>query len=187
MSRSMKFVGLDVHAIQTHAGVLDRDTGELGRRRLSGDPLVALPLLERLGSEAVAVYEAGPTGFGLARAACDRGLDVRVCAPGLIPRKSADRVKADARDAERLARLLAAGELSFVRVPEIAEEQLRALVRAREDLRGDLNRACQRLSDFLRRRGVRFEGPGNSWTIRHHRWLRRLAFEDRASEATFAD
>ena len=135
MAESMKFVGLDVHAKQTHAGVLDLDTGELRRRRLSGDPLVVLPLLELLGAETVAVYEAGPTGFGLARAARDRGLDVRVCAPGLIPRKPADRVKTDARDAERLARLLAAGELSFVRVPELAEEQLRDLVRAREDLR----------------------------------------------------
>ena len=187
MTESMRFVGLDVHANQTHAGILDLDSGELRRRRLSGDPLVALPLLELLGAETVAVYEAGPTGFGLARAARDRGLDVRVCAPGLIPRKPADRVKTDARDAERLARLLAAGELSFVRVPEIAEEQLRDLVRAREDLRGDLNRARQRLSHFLRRRGIRFEGPGNTWTIRHHRWLRRLEFEDRASKVTFAD
>lgn len=187
MPQSMKFVGLDVHANQTHAGVLDRDTGELRRRRLQGDPLVALALLERLGPNVRAVYEAGPTGFGLARAAAERGLEVRVCAPGLIPRKPADRVKTDARDAERLARLLAAGELSFVRVPTIAEEQLRDLVRAREDLRGDLNRARQRLSHFLRRRGLRFEGPGNTWTVAHHRWLRRLRFEDRASEATFAD
>src|SRR5919106_6310497 len=152
MAQSTHFVGLDVHANQTHAGILARETGELWRRRLSGDPLVALPLIEELGPGALAVYEAGPTGFGLARAAAERGVEVRVCAPGLIPRKPTDRVKTDARDAERLARLLAAGELSFVRIPTVAEEQLRDLVRAREDLRGDLNRARQRLSHFLRRR-----------------------------------
>lgn len=187
MPQSTHFVGLDVHANQTHAGVLVRGTGELRRRRIKGDPLVVLPFLERLGAGAVAVYEAGPTGFELARAAAERGLDVRVCAPGLIPRKPTDRVKTDARDAERLARLLAAGELSFVRVPSVPEEQLRDLVRAREDLRGDLNRARQRLSHFLRRRGRRFAGTGSNWTLAHRSWLRGLRFDDRASEATFVD
>jgi len=187
MTKVTKFVGLDVHAVQTHAGVLDLDTGELARCRLNGDPLVGLAFIEGLGGDVVAVYEAGPTGFGLARAAADRGLDVRVCAPGLIPRKPSDRVKTDARDAERLARLLAAGELSFVRIPAVDEEQLRDLVRAREDLRGDLNRARQRLSHFLRRRSLRFEGPGRSWTLAHRNWLRGLSFDDRASEVTFAD
>jgi transposase len=187
MAQITHFVGLDVHANQTHAGVLDPSTGELRRRRLSGDPLIALPFIEELGPGALAVYEAGPTGFGLARAAAARSLDVRVCAPGLIPKKPADRVKTDARDAERLARLLAAGELSFVRIPTVDEEQLRDLVRAREDLRGDLNRARQRLSHFLRRRSLRFGGPGKNWTQAHRRWLRGLSFDDRASEVTFAD
>jgi transposase len=187
MAQTTHFVGLDVHARQTHAGVLEPETGELWRRRLSGDPLVALPLIERLGPGALAVYEAGPTGFGLARAAAECGLDVRVCAPGLIPRKPADRVKTDARDAERLARLLAAGALSFVRVPTVPEERVRDLVRAREDLRGDLNRARQRLSHFLRRRGLRFDGPGKNWTRPHRRWLGALEFDDRASAVTFAD
>jgi transposase len=183
----MPRVGLDVHANQTHRAALDLATGELSRRRIDGPPERVLDDLTSIGPGLIAVYEAGPTGFGLARAGRGRGLDVRVCAPGLIPRKPADRVKTDARDAERLARLLAAGELSFVRVPDVAEEQLRDLVRAREDLRGDLNRARQRLSHFLRRRGIRFDGPGSTWTVRHHRWLRGLCFSDRASEATFAD
>jgi transposase len=187
MVQITQFVGLDVHASQTHAGVLDRETGELRRRRLQGDPLIAVSFIEKLGPGVLAVYEAGPTGFGLARVAAERGLEVRVCAPGLIPRKPTDRVKTDARDAERLARLLAAGELSFVRVPTVPEEQLRDLVRAREDLRGDLNRARQRLSHFLRRRGLRFGGPGKNWTHAHRAWLRRLEFSDRASEVTFAD
>ena len=69
-----------------------------------------------------AVYEAGPTGFGLARAARERGIDVRVAAPGSIPKGPGDRVKTDRRDAIRLARLLAAGELSFAFVPSVADE-----------------------------------------------------------------
>ncbi len=182
------FAGLDVHAVQTHAGVLDARTGELHRRRLRGEPVRAvIPFLEQLGPGVRAVYEAGPTGFALARAAAERGLDVRVCAPGLIPRKPSDRLKTDPRDAERLARLLAAGELSFVRVPAVAEEQVRDLVRAREDVRGDLNRARQRLSHFLRRRALGFPGPGQAWTRAHRSWLHSLAFADLASRAAFAD
>jgi transposase len=77
---------------------------------------------------------------------------VRVCAPGSVPRAPANRTKTDARDAERLARLLAAGDLSFARVPTIDEERFRDLVRAREDLRRDLMRARHRLSKFLLRR-----------------------------------
>ena len=187
MSQITPFVGLDVRAAQTHAGVLDPATGELSRRRLNGDPLVALDFLAGLGASVRAVYEAGPTGFALARAAAERGLDVRVCAPGLIPKRPTDRIKTDARDAERLARLLAAGELTLVRVPTLEEEQLRDLVRAREDLRGDLNRARQRLSHLLRRRGLRFTGPGANWTRAHRGWLRNLEFDDRATRVTFAD
>jgi transposase len=143
-------VGLDVHAEQTHVAVLELASGELSLRRVKGPPVGVLDVLASLGGRTCAVYEAGPSGFALARAAAERGLDVRVVAPSLIPRKSSDRVKTDRRDAVRLARLLAAGELRFVRVPSVEEERFRDLVRAREDLRCDLMRARHRLSCFLR-------------------------------------
>jgi transposase len=82
---------------------------------------------------------------------------------------------------------LAAGELSFVSVPTPQEERFRDLVRAREDLRGDLMRARHRLSKLLLRREVRFEGPGKNWTHRHRAWLDALAFNDPASQVTFTD
>lgn len=108
MADTMTRVGLDVHAKQTHAATLDLRTGELVRKRIQGPPERVLPYLAGHERSLIAVYEAGPTGFALARAAKDQGIDVRVAAPGLIPRGSRDRVKTDARDAERLARLLAA-------------------------------------------------------------------------------
>jgi transposase len=82
---------------------------------------------------------------------------------------------------------LAAGELVLVRVPEPAEEQMRDLVRAREDVRVDLMRARHRLSKFLLRREIVFPGPGRAWTGRHRDWLAGLRFDDPASEITFAD
>ncbi|MFI5004110.1 MAG: IS110 family transposase [Solirubrobacterales bacterium] len=143
--------------------------------------------LEGLGSGVRAVYEAGPTGFGLARAARERGVEVRVVAPGSIPKGSGDRVKTDRRDAIRLARLLAAGELSFVFVPSVEDEHFRDLIRAVEDIRGDLMRARHRLGKFLLRRGERYPGPGASWSAKHLRWLRALRFDDACSQATFVD
>jgi transposase len=178
-------VGLDVHARQTHAAVLHLDSGELGVSRLRMAPVEVVEVLERVGPGVVAVYEAGPTGFGLARAARERGIDVRVVAPGLIPKGSGDRVKTDRRDAIRLVRLLAAGELHFAFVPSVEDEAFRDLIRCIEDLRGDLMRARHRLSKFLLRRGHRYE-EGHAWTTRHTCWLRSLSFEG-CAQATFAD
>jgi transposase len=187
MTNTMPRVGLDVHANQTHLFALDLASGEVTRRRVAGPPEATLTHLEQFGPQLIAVYEAGPTGFGLARAAAERGLEVRVAASGLIPRGPGDRIKTDRRDAERLARLLAAGQLRFAYVPTIAEERFRDLLRCREDLRGDLMRARHRLSKFLMRNALRYTGPGNNWTESHRLWLGGLAFDDPATQSTFID
>ena len=187
MAHSVIFAGLDVHVAQAHAARLEAATGELSVTRLAGGSDAAVAWLRRLGPGVVAVYEAGPTGFGLARAARDAGIDLRVVTPGLVPKRPTDRVKTDRRDAVRLARLLAAGELSFARVPTLAEEAFRDLVRAREDIRVDLMRARHRLGKFLLRREVTYPGPGRAWTQAHMTWLSRLSFDDAVSQATLTD
>ncbi len=187
MAKAMTLVGLDVHARQTHAAVLDQATGELDVSKLRMAPEEVVSFLQRLEPPVRAVYAAGPTGFGLARVARECGIDVRVAAPGSIPKGAGDRVKTDRRDAVRLARLLAAGELSFAFVPSVADECFRDLVRCIEDVRGDLMRARHRLSKFLLRRGERYPGPGGAWTAKHLAWLRARAFADACSQATFVD
>src|SRR6516165_2451606 len=180
-------VGLDVHAKATIAAGLELDTGELRFRRINGPPRSAVNYLEQLPGPVMATYEAGPVGYGLAREAAARGIEVRVCAPGLIARKPGDRIKTDRRDAERLVRLLAAGDLSFVRIPTVQEEQFRDLARCREAARADLMRARHRLSKFLLRREIEYDGPGGSWSERHWKWLRNIEFKDHASQAVFND
>jgi transposase len=104
-------------------------------------------------------YEAGPTGYGLARALHTAGAGCVVAAPGKIERPAGDKVKTDQRDAERVLRLLMIDGLHPVRVPSSEEEALRDVVRAREAVRGDLMRARQRLSKLLLRHDVLYETP----------------------------
>src|SRR3984893_4422466 len=132
------------------------------------------------------VYEAGPTGYGLARRALAEGIEVGGGGPGKTQRP-ADRVKTDKRDAVRLARLLAAGEFVLVTIPSIEREQLRDLVRCREDIRADLMRARHRIGGFLLGREIYWEGPGEAWTRRHRSWLTSVRVADHASQATLAD
>lgn len=187
MHNHKTLVGLDVHARSTIPAALDLGSGEVTFGRLNGPPRSVVAYLEALPGPVLATYEAGPCGYGLAREAAGRGIEVRVCAPGSIPRKPGERVKTDRRDAERLVRSLLSGELSFVRVPSIEEEQFRDLARCREAARRDLMRARHRLSKFLLRRELEFPGPGSNWTAVHRRWLSSLAFADHPSRSVFDD
>ena len=169
MAKARSLVGLDVHATKIVAAVLDAETGELEFFRFSGDVSQAAGFCAGLPRPVRAAYEAGPTGYGLARELARRGVDCVVAAPSKIPRAAGDRVKTDRRDAELLVRLLLAGKLHPVRVPGLEEEALRDLVRAREAVRVDLMRARHRLSKLLLRHGVRFD-EGSAWTARHRAW-----------------
>ena len=84
-------------------------------------------------------------------------------------------------DAERLLRLLMIDGLHAVRVPSTGEEALRDLVRAREDIRGDLMRARHRMSKLLLRHDVRFDGTAGAWTTHHRAWLSRVDLGDRGA------
>lgn len=109
MSDGICLVGLDVHARRTAAAAVVLGSGEVFKAQLAGPPGVAIEWLRTLPGPVRAVYEAGPTGFGLAGAARMAGIGMMVCSPGAIPRQPGDRVKTDMRDALKLARLHAAG------------------------------------------------------------------------------
>ena len=95
------------------------------------------------------------------------------------------RVKTDRTDARNLARLHRAGELTAVRVPTPAEEALRDLVRAREDLKDDRRIARQRVKSFLLRYGKRQPTGSGRWGVRYELWLQALRFEEPAAQAAF--
>jgi transposase len=181
------WVGLDVHAAKVVACVVDAESGEMSVHRLSGDTAEVVAFCAGLAGPVRAAYEAGPTGFGLARALDGVGIGCVIAAPGKIERPAQDRVKTDRRDAERLVRLLMIDGLHPVRVPTVEEEALRDLVRAREDLRGDLMRARHRMGKLLLRHDVRYDGEGDNWTRRHRDWLSKIELPERGAQATLLD
>jgi transposase len=186
MAKAKTVVGLDVHATKIVAAVLDAETGEVQYFRMTADVSKAAGFCAGLPGPVRAAYEAGPTGYGLARELARRGVGCVVAAPSKIPRASGDRVKTDRRDAELLARLLLAGKLHAVRVPGPEEEALRDLVRAREGVRVDLMRCRHRLSKLLLRHGIRYE-DGGAWTDRHRQWLSAVVLEYAPAQTTLID
>jgi transposase len=122
-------------------------------------------------------YEAGPTGYGLYRQITGLGQACSVVAPSLIPKKPGDRVKTNRRDAVSLAKLLRAGELTAVWVPDEGHEAMRDLTRARETAVIDLRSKRQQVSAFLLRLGRHYPHKRQTWTKAHLNWLASQKFE----------
>lgn len=145
MKKKLLFVGLDVHAQNIGIALAEGAGGEARTYGTIPNDLHALEkVFARLrkahpGTELRVCYEAGPTGFVLARRLAQLKIHCTVVAPSLIPSRSGDRIKMDRRDALKLARLHRAGELTAVHVPEpwlkrdvVPPELLTALVAAED-------------------------------------------------------
>lgn len=122
------------------------------------------------------VYEAGPCGYGLCRTLRASGYPCEVIAPSLTPRKPGERVKTNRLDARRLGTYYRGGQLTPVRMPDEVQEALRDLLRARDDVRRNLQQSQQRLSGFLLRHGHHFN-EGSRWTRKHWAWVKAVQFE----------
>ena len=189
MTMGTTYAGMDAHARTIHVAVLRPGASGPEEWRGASAPRAVKRRARRLrrdaGGAVVACYEAGPTGFALQRQLEAEGIDCRVIAPALIPRRPGDRVKTDRRDARKLAELLRAELLTEVHPPTEDQEAVRDLCRAREAAVSDRTRARHRLSKLLLRKGVAYDG--RAWTQRHRRWLLTLRFEHPAAQAAFDD
>ena len=188
---STVFVGLDVakdrHAVAVAEAGREgevRYLGEIGADTTSVRRLVAR-LAKRHGKLHFC-YEAGPTGYGLYRTLTAMGHGCSVIAPSLMPRKPGDRIKTNRRDAVQLARLLRAGELTEVWVPDGAHEAMRDLLRLRDAAVNDVRRKRQGISSMMLRTGRVFEGK-TSWTRKHRQWLQRQRFDYPAQDLVLQD
>jgi transposase len=178
---------MDVHKNSISAATLAPGAERPVVDRVSSDDEAVRRLIGRFDApERVwSCYEAGPTGYELARTLRRARMHCEVIAPSLIPARPGDRIKTDRRDAARLALLFRAGQLSSVRVPTEAEEAVRDLCRARDDMVIDRTRSRHRLGKFLLRHGRVWRG-GDNWTLKHQAWIRAQHFDEKAMSMTFA-
>ena len=183
---SEAFIGID--AAKSRNAIAIAEAGREGEIRYLGEvdatPQSMRKVVARLAAKYQRLhfcYEAGPTGYGLYRQLTALGHDCIVVAPSLIPRKPGVRVKTNRRDAISLARLLRAGELTPVWVPDEPHEALRDLVRARDAAVADLRRKRQSVTSLMLRHGRIFPGK-TTWGARHARWLQELHFEHPAHQ-----
>jgi transposase len=185
-----KYIGLDVHKETIAVSVVEANGGEVRYvGEIANTPEAMEKLVRQLrkgGANLSFCYEAGPCGYGIHRQLTDLGWECQVVAPSLIPKKAGDRVKTDRRDSLSLARLHRAGELTAVWVPDGAQEGLRDLTRAREDMKQLQRQAKQRLLAFLLRHGRRYDGKSH-WTQAHYRWLEQAKFNQPVQQIVFQE
>jgi transposase len=132
-------------------------------------------------------YEAGPTGYGVHRQITKLGHECMVAAPSLIPKKPGDRVKTNRRDAFCLVKLLRAGELTAVWVPDQAHEAMRDLTRARETAMLDLRSKRQQITAFLLRQGRHYPAGKTTWSKAHLSWLSTQPFDHAQQRLVFEE
>jgi transposase len=179
MSDAQIFIGLDVH--KDTVAIAVAEDGRTGEVRFVGnfknDPptiISQIKRLERRHGRAECAYEAGPSAYTLYRKLLASGIACIVVAPSRIP-ACKGRVKNDHRDALALARLLRAGDLVKVWVPDTTHEAMRDLVRARQASSFDVRKARQRVQSYLLLRDRQY--PGKSWTAKHRIWLANQSFD----------
>lgn len=181
MTNNTVFIGLDTHK-ETIAVALAEE-GRSGEIRYFGqirnEPAAVLKLVKNLAGKYGKLffcYEAGPCGYGLQRQIAGLGHDCVVIAPSNTPTKKGIRIKNDRRDAQELARLHRAGDLTPIWVPDEAHEAIRDLVRSRITAMEMLKRYRQHLQSFLLRHGRIFSGKTH-WTKTHLHWIRSQRFD----------
>jgi len=185
------FVGIDTSKLRNAVALAEggrssevRYLGEIDTADAATRKLVAK--LAAKYDKVTFCYEAGPTGYGLYRLIKSLGHNCIVVAPSLIPSKPGDRVKTNRRDALNLARLLRAGELTAVWVPDEHHEAIRDLSRAREAAVDDLKGKRQQVSSLLLRLGLHYPGK-KTWGKAHRNWLASQKIAHREQRFVFEE
>ena len=173
---SEAFIGIDTSKSRNAVAIAEggrggevRFLGEFPTTEAATGKLVAK--LASRNDKLTFCYEAGPTGYGLYRLITSLGHECVVVAPSLTPKKPGERVKTNRRDAVSLARLSRAGEITAVWVPDERHEAMRALSRARQAAKKDLQGKRQQIASLLLRLGRHYPGK-KTWGPAHMKRLR---------------
>lgn len=134
-----------------------------------------------------AVYEAGYFGYGAYDKLTQLGIETIVVNPSDIPTTDKEKVnKTDKRDSHKLALGLKSGYLTSIYIPKQKDQELRGLVRRREQLIQTQTRVKNRIKSFLRLNSIdypnRFSKSGSYWSRAFITWLKEIEFKTSAAK-----
>jgi transposase len=167
------YIGLDVHKnnwkvnsrlkdVDLLSFSQDPDAKALGRYFRKNYP----------GAKISVVYEAGFCGFGIQRSLTEQEINCIVVNAADVPCSDKERKrKDDKRDARKLSRELAEGNLKGIYIPDIEKEQARALSRQRFRLVQDQTRCKNRIKHLLMFNGL--QGV-QRWSMRYVKELETI-------------
>lgn len=159
------YVGLDVHKRSIHCTV--RVNGQLvATLVMPNDPDAVISTLKPLepGMQKI-VYEAGPTGYTLARALQKIRWPVEVIAAGKTPKEANKGSKSDGLDCKKLAEFAEKNLLKKVAIPTEQEEADRQLTRLRDHLKKKDKRVKQQIKSLLLQHGIKEPAGLKHWSI----------------------
>jgi transposase len=143
------WVGIDVHKNSLHVALKRQDGWSTSFVTSPNYQALVEKIKSLAPNTALIAYEAGPTGFALARFLEKAGMPVIVVAPSKTPRPVTRGAKTDSLDCRMLADFAAKDMLFGISIPTEEEEAQRSLVRRRHDLAESLRRAKQRIRSHL--------------------------------------
>jgi len=139
------WMGMDVHKRSYYIALMRTD-GVIHTWSAPADPLKLLSSISKFKTKILGIcYEAGPTGFSLARTLQAAKIPTIVAAPNKIPRPASPGSKTDKLDCTKLAIYASKGLLKPIAIPSIKNESERALIRRRHQLTDEIRRCKQRI------------------------------------------
>jgi len=174
-------VGLDVHKRSYHVAIYSSTPGRGLVARWVQPPdfqVLHKTLFSLKSSVEQVVYEAGPTGFSLARTLQKEGYSVKVIAPGHTPTARVQESKSDGLDCVRLAEFSVKDLLKYVYIPTEEEDGARQVSRHRDAAVRKVARLKCQIKSFLLYNGIA-DPPGlKHWSLQSVETLRTLVLEN---------
>jgi transposase len=173
------YVGIDVH-LKSWQVCICSSLGEYKTFSQNADAMQLIRTLKRTfpGARFQCAYEAGFSGFSLARLLKKEGIHTVVAHPPDIPTSDKDRrYKRNKKDARKLAFRLRKGELESIYIPTPGEEADRALLRATYQLTQKQTRVKNQIKGHLYFSGISLplKFARCNWSGSFLRWLEELA------------
>ncbi len=160
------YVGIDVHKKSYHIALWLNNAPAINFVMPPDNKKVVKMLLKvRIALKCI-VYEAGPTGYNLARALQKDKLPVQIIAPSITPRPAGKQTKTDTIDCRKLAKFAAKGLLRKIAIPTRQQEADRQLTRLRQQLVEKLRRVKIQIKSFLLQHGIQEPDGLTSWSGR---------------------